>query len=444
MNTRRAVAVVCGFCLMVALLRYEWKWGLPEISFLRRVATAIIPLAVLMTTGFVTGAFRYRGSPRRLFLILLGASLFGAIVISHRVAPSGVLASVRPDFYVVLAQMAVCAAIGYWMARDARDVHWMLSRCALCLAAISVFGGITRVLGMEQSNPYLVPAFPVALTVMFGHCWYLSQWLNGPRRSIWPLLGILACSPMLLMTFHKPIVFGLVVSSAFISVHSMWATRRVYTILTRGALLLVIGCSMFFVADAASSNQISARLEDKIRDKYLHQTVAARYESFGETLERMSAGRIQLAKNAIAIFVESPLVGTGFGQKVGKVGEMRSAVHVHNGYLDLLISAGVVGALPVFGGIIWWFTLALRRSVAAQMGPLIIPCVGFTVSVMAYNLGGVSRSFFALNSFAIFIMAITVGLADQALAMTGERNRYYNWLARFSSRRPLRHADGRS
>ena len=408
---------------MVALLRWEWNWGLPEFSFVQRIVTAVVPLGILLITGFVVGAFRYRGDARRLFLILFGAALFGAIVISHYVAPSGVVAGVSPDFYVILAQMGVCAAIGYWMSRDARDVHWMLSRCALCLAVISIFGGITRILGMEQSHPYLVPSYPVALTIMFGHCWYLSQWLNGPKRSIWPLVGMLACSPMLLMMLRKPVVFGLVVSSVFIFVYSLWATRRVYTIVARAAILVVIGVSMLFVANQVSSNRIAAHIEDTIRDRFLHEPAAARYETFGETLERIAGGRFDLWRSAIWRFGESPLVGSGFGQRMTTSSGQKQAVHVHNGYLDLLIAAGALGALPVFVGVVWWFSLVSRRRVTRQMGTLTIPCIGFTVSVMTYNVGAVSRSFFALNSFAVFMMAIAVGLADHALAVAPRRRR---------------------
>ena len=369
--------------------------------------------------------------------MFLGASVFGAIVFGHSVARSSVLAYVRPDFYVVFAQMAVCAAIGYWMARDPRDVRWMLSRCALCLAVLSVYGGIARITGLGWSYPYLVPAYPVALFIVFGHCWYLNQWLTSPRRPIGALLGILACSPMLLMTFHKPIVFCVVVSSLFMAAYTLWASRRVYTILTRAALLLVTGAALFLVVEVASSNRISARLESQFRDRYLHQSSAARHETFRQTLERLSSGRFELWRASLARFAESPLVGSGFGQRMRSVASKDRGVHVHNGYLDLLISAGAVGALPVLLGVAWWFSLVSRRRVAMQVGSLTIPCIAFTVSVMAYNLGGVSRSFFALNSFAIFIMAIAVGLADHALAMTRERNRYYNWLGRLPSRRHL-------
>lgn len=444
MNQRRGMAVVCGLCLAFAMLRAEWTWNLPESIFWLRIATTTVPLGILLVAGFFAGAFHQRVEPRRLFLLLLIAFIFGAIVFSHRVAPSGVTAQVRPDFYVGLVQMAVCAAIGYWMARDARDARWLLSRCALCFALVSVYGGIVRLLGVGESFPYLVPGYPVRLFIIFGHCWYLYRWLTSTRWSIGALLGIVACSPEILITFHKPILFCTLVPSLFIFVYSLWATRRLYAVVARSILLIVLGVSALCVADWASSHRVTEQVEATFRARFLHERAAARYESLGETLERLSGGRFHLWRVAVSRFAESPVVGSGFGQKFGGAAGERWRVHVHNGYLDLLIAAGIVGTLPVFAGVIWWFTLVSRPSVTSRMGALTIPCIAFIVSVVAYNIVGCSRSFPALNSFTIFIMALLVGLADQALATTRQPNRRYHRLGRFPSRRRIRYANGRS
>lgn len=423
MNTRRAMGVVCGLSLAIALMRNEWTSGFAQFSFFQRIATAVVPLGILVITGFFVGAFRYRGDARRLFVMVLGACVFGAIVFAHSVAPSGVVAAVNPDFYVVLAQMAVCAAIGYWMAHDARDARWVLSRCALCLALVSVYGGIVRLLGVGELSPYLAPGFPVRLFILFAYCWYLHQWLTGPRWSVGALLGIVACSPELILAFHKPVVFCTGLTFVFMFVYSIWATRRVYAVVTRCALLIVLGALVFIAADVAQGSRISAHVKNTIKHRYLHASAAERYESLFEKLERVAGGRFELWRSAASRFTESPIVGSGFGQNFSPGSSRTRGVNVHNGYLDLLIAAGIVGALPVIAGLIWWLTLVSRRSVTRQMGTVVTPCLAYVVSIMVYNVVGCSQTFFALNSFVVFVMAIAAGLADQALATARRRRR---------------------
>jgi O-antigen ligase len=443
MNKRRIMGMILAACLALALFRGEWQWGrgLEEIFWLR-VVTATAPLGILLISGFLLGAFRYRGSPRRLILLFLGAGLFGATVLMHTMSRSEFEAHVRPDFYVVLVQMAVCAAVGYWMAADLRDTRWALSRCAFGLAALALYAGIARGLGLGDAYVYLVPSYPVSLLIGFAFCWYLSHFLLGKTGWIWPLLGILACSVELIVPFRKPIIPGLVIASAVIFLCCLWTASRRFAVFARGILLVTVGLSAVFAANQVSSGRLTELLGAKIRTKYLHETRESRHDTLVKTIERASAKRFILFQEGLARFEASPAIGTGFGPLVSLgLREPRAPklVHVHNGYLDLLMSAGLIGSIPVFVGILWWLALVFRPTVLERTGALIIPLIGYFFSIAAYNIGACSRTFFSLNSFTVFLMAIAVGVADHALPVASLRREaarvfgYHAWPGRFGA-----------
>jgi O-antigen ligase len=112
--------------------------------------------------------------------------------------------------------------------------------------------------------------------------------------------------------------------------------------------------------------------------------------------------------------------------------------------LDLLLSVGILGALPVAIALIWWFRLAFGRDLAKYRGQLVIPCLAFVVAILIYNLGGGSRVFFSLNAFLLFFMAVIVRLADGLPVASRLPVPGYGSVGAVSPRRRIRYVGGRS
>jgi len=453
MNHRRTMLLVFLACLGLGTFRAEWSYNVPETSFVMRVVVAVVPVATVLIAGFALGAFRIRWNTHRLWFACAGLVVLGAVQAVHVLFPSGYGAVLRPDFYLSLILTVAGAMIGYWFAADVRDLQWGLKKIALLLALLSVYGGLMRLIGADQIHPLLVPGFPIRLFILFAYCWYLHEWLNRSKWSLGPLLGLAACSPEVFITFHKPVLFCAVVASTFLFVYSIWVTHRVAAVAARTVALLTIGTSLFVTANLLASGQIVEHVTQVVTQRMLHESARQRGETSGEALARIAGNRLYLWKEGLATFQASPLVGVGFGQQVGGMASnpqdptgrgLRYSVYVHNGYLDLLLSVGILGTLPVAVALIWWLRVALRRELSRRMGYLVVPCLAFVVSILAYNLGGGSRLFFSLNAFTVFFMAAIVRLAEALPAAVPLSHRRYGWARRPALRGGIRHANARS
>ena len=453
MNERRLMLVVFLACLWLGTFRFEWTVGVPETNFFMRVALAAVPVAIVLVSGFTVGAFRIGGNARRWGFALIGAGIFGTILAVQALFPNEFTASLRPDFYLSLVLTIAGAMIGYWFAADLRDLQWGLKRIAFFLALLSVYAGLLRLIGMSQFAPLLVPGWPLRLFILFAYCWYLYEWLSRSRWSIGPLLGLVACSPEVFISFHKPILFCAVVASTLVFFYSIWATRRIPTIVARSALLPAIGLSVLVSANVLTSGQVFEGMKEKVTRRMLHEGARTRNETFGQAVERVAGNRFFLWREGLSRFRTSPLIGVGFGQQItgrgfhpeeGAGRGERFAVYVHNGYLDLLISVGILGALPVGIALLWWLRLALRRDLARRGGQLVVPCLAFVITVLVYNMAAGSRVFFSLNAFLVFFMAVIVRLADGLPAAVSRAIPRYGLVSPLWPRSGIRYVSGRS
>lgn len=89
------------------------------------------------------------------------------------------------------------------------------------------------------------------------------------------------------------------------------------------------------------------------------------WDSFNKPNERLGAGRIDLWKEALALFLHRPILGTGgenatfYANYYGIGGMLAEGKSVHNSYLDLLVGYGTVGfaMLMSFFAVCFWKTL---------------------------------------------------------------------------------------
>jgi len=362
------------------------------------------------------GAWHVHRLSGRLVFVLLGGLLPIVSMIVQAFGHLDVEREALADYPMLgFVQAVLFGFTGYWLAKDKKEVGWLLRNLALCCAVGSTLGAFARAASLED-YPFLVPSFPVRLIFLFGHCWYLRQWLALRQWRLGSLMGLVACAPEVWISFHKPIVFSASVASLFLIGYSIWITKRPIIVLCRMAVLVVLAAVSIWVANAFTSGRVAQEVEEIVYTKFLKQDVGKQISLDDETLlKKASGGRLDLWEKALAQIGQNPLFGSGFDVAFVTENEGEN-IYVHNWYLELLLSVGCVGALPVFAALLWWLRLVTRRRVINQAGSLVMPCLACIVGLMAYNLGGSIRIFFSMTSFAVLLMAVCTRLADQSLA----------------------------
>ncbi len=97
-----------------------------------------------------------------------------------------------------------------------------------------------------------------------------------------------------------------------------------------------------------SSNNISQQAEDKPIDKKPPNMVTFAHEN-----DNLDSGRLKLLEKAIVVFYNNPIIGVGkenivlFGKRLLETGFKYS--DLHNGYLTILVSNGLVGFVLFIG-----------------------------------------------------------------------------------------------
>jgi hypothetical protein len=413
------VTVVVALCMALSILGAEWTRQFSGGGFFwLRGTSRIGPSLCLFVLAIGTGAFHGCAGGRRSFYALAGGILIAcALVLQASGIGIGDEENLATFDYTSLSliQAVLFGLMGYWIAQDDREIKWLLSRIAFVCALGSTLGGCNRMAGLE-AIPFLVPDWSTRLVFLFGHCWYLNRWLTLPQGHLGALLGLMACSPEVWISFHKPIVFSALVVSAFLFCYSIWTSRWPIMVVRRTAILVSLAAMAFIVVNRTTSGQLLTSVEERFYERFLHQEDSSRVDwRVDNILEKASGGRLTIWREARERIGRHPFVGAGSGQSFGTAAAVDS-VYVHNWYLDILLSVGIVGALPIFAGLLWWLRLVARKRVLNYAGNIVVPCLAYIVGLMAYNMGGSIRVFFSMTSFAVLIMAIAARLADRAMA----------------------------
>ncbi|MHB8972340.1 MAG: O-antigen ligase family protein [Pirellulaceae bacterium] len=413
MTKHRYVTIVIALCMALSIVGAEWTWGYSGGGlFWLRGASRIGPSLCLFLVGIATGVFRGNISGARSCFGLLGGIMVVCSLLFQMMGVSGEEKLLAFDYSALsMIQAVLFAFMGYWIAQDDGEVVWLLRHCAMACALGSLWGGCVRFAGVEDS-PFIIPQWPTRLLFLFGHCWYLNQWLTSQKKRLGSLLGLVACSLEVWISFHKPIVFSALCASVFLVTYAIMTTQRPISVVRRMAVLAILGVVALVVVNRNMSGRLLMSAEEIVYEKFLHQRVGSGvdWSASDELLESASGGRLDIWADALKRIGNHPLFGVGFGQDFG------DNVHVHNWYLDLLLGLGIVGSFPLFAALLWWLRLVTKRKVIQRAGYLVVPCLAYIVGLMAYNMGGSIRVFFSMTSVAVLIMAIVTRLADRAMA----------------------------
>jgi O-antigen ligase len=422
-NSGHLITVAVALCMAWSVFGAEWMvaWKSESTSgyvFWWRAASHIGPsVCLLFISVLMTGVWSEHRSTGRLIFVLVGGVLPLVSTMVQAFEHLDVNREALADYPMLgLVQAALFGLMGYWLAQDRQEAGWLLRTLALWCAVGSTLGWCARVAGLED-YPLMVPSMFVGLIFLFGHCWYLHQWLNSQRTHLLGVLGIAACSPEIWITFNKPIVFSASVASLFLIGYSIWATGRPGMVLKRLSVLAVLAAGLLWAANALTDGRVAQTVEDTAYTRFLKQEVGSQISLDDDTfLPRASGGRLGVWEKAITQIRQHPLFGSGFDLSF-PTDDPGVSIYVHNWYLELLVSLGCVGSFSIFAALLWWLRLVTRRRVISQAGDLVGPCLACIVGLMAFNLGSSIRIFFSMTSFAVLLMAICTRLADGSIAV---------------------------
>lgn len=408
---RMGMCVVLAICFLTSMFGCEWlqaREGLTSVKLMLRS----IPCAVLAICAMFV-VFGLHVSVRRLgWYAALAITPVAAIL--HVYFDQADIA--RPAVHSMFHALGLgipAGILAYWIAADSVVLQAALEKAARFLSLLSVYSFVMHLLA--QPDNLLVPGWPVRLLILFGFAWHLSRWLllrePGISRTMWLILSSLD----LFASLHKPIIFSAVACAAYL----FWVAARERRIdagrIARIAAILVASIVTVVVADVATSGKVSEHVDTTVRRKFLHGGLE-RSDDWSSFVVAASGGRMgpgSLWPSAIEKILSRPLVGNGFEVALTSAHTLTEN-HVHNGYLELLLSIGLIGALPVLAALAAWLVLAGHELRTGAYGVLVAPCIAFMVGILAFNAGGTSRFQVTVTAATIAVMAIVLQLHDAA------------------------------
>jgi len=370
------------------------------------------------------GAFFLPGIPRYIrdwlypcITVYLAVLMTGKLIGFHT--------SASPWVYFSLGQALICGFIGCRIGQTPHAAEWTLKMLARAAAVLSVYKFLTPEPLEGASFPPVGVGWPVQLFILFGFCWYVSAAISAPRPSKEMILAASACVLEVFVAFHKPVVFaGLSSLVSLVLIEQFLPKRR-----ERGSLRLIWGAGLLAIAMFAAFKVTGGVLLERYREeffvKYLHMSANASqgmFELDETTVERFSGGRFDLWSQAVDLFWKSPWVGSGPAQRFYSRGQ---EVHAHDGYLELLYSVGVVGALAHIGAAWIWLQHTIFARGLALRARLIIPIAAYIGGFLGYETGGGATALYTLLSFVYLLAGIalgySVGLQPVAQSSAGQR-----------------------
>lgn len=330
--------------------------------------------------------FRFRPRPRfrrPTKLALLGYIYAGALIFSAVYSPYTALALVRAGQVAVAVALFRCVALH----TDVHTPHRMAHGYAVLMAASAIFGVLVPFprLPLQQERFTWLYVHPVqagemlAIATVVLSAYLLTSGLprSGPQWRPGVYLLLLAiCGGALLATRTRGAVLGAAVGVAVL----LWTRWRG----VRKFELAIVGAVALAVVVISSSEAIEA------------------YFARGESVDKLATlnARTDLWAYAFELFAEHPLYGYGLTSTRGLFLESMGLGGGHNALINLLVDAGLVGALAwlaLLAGIaVTAYRLCRRTGVTRVDGMLVLAVLlGMTAnSIFTEGLGSPANASF--------------------------------------------------
>ncbi|MEI8373983.1 MAG: O-antigen ligase family protein [Planctomycetota bacterium] len=350
--------------------------------------------------------------------ILWATGAIALVVVCEQVSPSPFHETPRPFVVILFAASYLWMLMGFRMADHAERVQWLLSKTAFFLAILCVIAAFFRVTGMELTVFASFPGWQMRLVFLFPYTWYLTRWLLR-RTDYDALVGLIASSLEVWGGLHKPIVFSAAISTLFIvwSVTRFKSSRAVAKVM--GLVFATLG-GTWAIDVAIANGSVSSQIRTFVVEKVFHEDRSSSLSmGWDDLFVQFTGGRLQLWELAVERFQASPWIGSGFEQNFpafinnedNDCQNVEIEVPCHNGYLDLMLSIGVLGFLPLAAVVFRGMSRMYNTSSNPAIKLIQIAAGGYLVAIAAFNLGGTSRVFIAGSLLPAFVLGIGLRLA---------------------------------
>ena len=175
-----------------------------------------------------------------------------------------------------------------------------------------------------------------------------------PRR--WRILGTLPVLAVIGCTSSRSTLLTAIVFLALILALRPW----------RKTMLLWLGLGIASISLLVAVDHL---LQTGIAWAFVDSVLA--FSDSARGLQSGFTGRTALWRDGWVAFLDNPLIGYGFRTRSRIVEDLVSMdeVNAHNGYLNLLLDAGILGALPIMGAVVCSAFRFLNWLVFASVHP---------------------------------------------------------------------------
>lgn len=414
MRRRRVIALLL-IAIGVGTLACEWSWG-QSVEGIYRYMCYISVLLIVILCGLELRLFNAKFPSNILNSLILLISLSIMVILAEKLhtSPSDVpFGRYIALIYYTFILSVICGAIGFQIGRFRQDTYIIFNTTAKAIAILTIYAYYIGEPGEfgETKFPSPYVGFPFFLFSIFSVCWFLYGLLRERtifgRTSLWLIASLIP----VLVNFHKPIIFSVLVSTfVLIAIDAVTKGNTIKTIWKTISLSIIVA-AIYFGANVISHGQTEDTYVNKFYNNFLHISRGDNIRLDYDFINSASGKRVDIWQGNIRTFLESPLVGTGFGQTTSAEGYTASGgfIPVHNGFIDLLLSVGILGFMLLLVGLAWWLRTTMKPVIRQPDLRFLQPVVAYVFGIMAYNLGGTSRLFHFLTIFVAFCMGLASG-----------------------------------
>ena len=383
------VTLVC-MALLFSLIGNEAVYGataFPLVNVLGKLGPFVIMSVLLLRSKksvvdpFALGALYFLTYvlANRILTIVLGLETYG-------VAP-----------WHMYINFATCIMLYIAVSSCNRDQVKVLVEKTMQMLAVS--GGLYGLISLIGIFDGRFEGYPMRFLSLIPSLYYLASYLVGQRNrktffllsvSVFPLISIL----------YKPAILSFAVGAGVVFLLSLLQKKYSFAVLGKGVAI----ATAIFISLQGLNYFTGGKLFNQIVSIVEYQFFHKRELEAGilnSPFEAFLGGRFDLWQTAWERIQSNPFRGYGFYQlSVERVGSYTSVtIPFHNGYLDILLSVGILGVLflvPILFVGLTWLTYLIKNG---QTGERVfaIGAAGAFASLLFYNMGGTSVLFYTIN-----------------------------------------------
>lgn len=272
------------------------------------------------------------------------------------------------------------------------------------IAIISSF--VLRLLGFGLNSPYGPMDWPYRFICIFGFFYFLSVQITGIQKKPSTKYWLIICSVAVFSGIYKftivSTVLGLIGWSIFL-LNKNHEIRMKRIILNSSVIFVSI--IALFVVDMVTGGSISATIIDVVQKRWLKNI-----EDFDlRGVNDLTGSRLVMWTLMIPQIRNNLFFGSGLGQKY------QGDIVSHNGYIDIVLSYGIIGLIIFLIGLYVWFRYISKLKTTGVPFLICLASIGFICTIIISNLfGSMWIQFHTINAYVMIIGGISYRISRES------------------------------